>query len=45
MPDPDPDWFFQPRSQAAGTAEDAGDGLIRFPAGLLAAPASMGWPG
>lgn len=35
MPDPSPDWFFQPRSQAAGTAEDAGDGLIRFPAELL----------
>jgi subtilisin family serine protease len=35
MPDPNPDWFFQPRSQAAGTAEDAGDGLIRFPAELL----------
>ena len=35
MPDPNPDWFFQPRSQAAGAAEDAGDGLIRFPAELL----------
>lgn len=35
MPDPSPDWFFQPRSQAAGAAEDAGDGLIRFPAELL----------
>jgi subtilisin family serine protease len=35
MPDPSPDWFFEPRSQAAGTAEDAGDGLIRFPAELL----------
>ena len=35
MPDPSPDWFFQPRSQAAGTAEDAGEGLIRFPAELL----------
>ncbi len=35
MPEPNPDWFFQPRSQAAGTAEDTGDGLIRLPAEVL----------
>jgi len=35
MPDPNPDWFFQPRRQEAGTAADSGDGLIRFPAEIL----------
>jgi hypothetical protein len=35
MPEPNPDWFFQPRSHAAGTAEDTGDGLIRLPAEVL----------
>ena len=35
MPDPNPDWFFQPRRQAAGPAEDAGAGLISLPAEVL----------
>ena len=35
MPDPNPDWFFQPRRQAAAPAEDAGAGLISLPAEVL----------
>jgi hypothetical protein len=35
MPEPNPDWFFQPRSHAEGTADDTGDGLIRLPAEVL----------
>jgi hypothetical protein len=35
MPDPNPDWFFQPRRQAAGPAEDPGTGLISLPAEVL----------
>src|SRR5438270_620554 len=33
MPDPNPDWFFQPRRQTAAPAEDQGTGLISPPAG------------
>jgi subtilase family protein len=35
MPEPTPDWFFQPRSHDAGAAADTGDGLIRFPDEVL----------
>ncbi len=35
MPEPNQDWFFQPRSHNAGTAEDTGDGLISLPAEVL----------
>ena len=35
MPEPNPDWFFQPRSHDAGTPADTGDGLIRLPAEVL----------
>ena len=28
MPDPNPDWFFQPRREAGGPAQDQGAGLI-----------------
>ena len=35
MPDPNPDWFFQPRRQTAAPPEDSGDGLISLPAELL----------
>jgi hypothetical protein len=35
MPEPNPDWFFQPRSHDAATTADTGDGLIRLPAEVL----------
>jgi hypothetical protein len=35
VPEPNPDWFFPPRNQAAGSAEDAGTGLISLPAEVL----------
>ena len=35
MPDPNPDWFFQPRHQTAGPADDSGTGLISLPAEVL----------
>jgi Subtilase family len=35
MPEPNPDWFFQPRRQTADLAEDTGDGLISLPAEVL----------
>ena len=35
MPEPNPDWFFQPRRQTAAPAEDAGAGLISLPAEVL----------
>jgi hypothetical protein len=35
MPEFNPDWFFQPRSQKAPPAEDPGAGLIRLPAEVL----------
>jgi hypothetical protein len=35
MPEPTPDWFFQPPSHHSGTAEDPGDGLINLPAEVL----------
>jgi len=35
MPDPNPDWFFQPRRQAAAPAEDPGAGLLSLPAEVL----------
>jgi hypothetical protein len=35
MPEPNPDWFFPPRNQAAGPAEDSGTGLISLPAEVL----------
>src|SRR6185437_15098965 len=35
MPDPNPDWFFQPRRHSASPAEDQGTGLISLPAEVL----------
>jgi hypothetical protein len=35
MPELNPDWFFQPRSQTATPAEDPGAGLISLPAEIL----------
>jgi Subtilase family len=35
MPELNPDWFFQPRSQTAPPAEDPGAGLIRLAAEVL----------
>ncbi len=35
MPEFNPDWFFQPRSQSATRAEDPEGGLISLPAGVL----------
>jgi len=35
MPDPTPDWFFPPRRQPAGPAEDQGTGLISLPDEVL----------
>ena len=35
MPEPNTNWFFQPRSQTAAHAEDSAPGLISLPAEVL----------